>query len=98
MDVEYWLDGICFQWEQRKASTNLRTHGVALEAACEAFFDPFLCWLESDIVDDEERERLIGMTTDWQLLLVVYVDRADAFRLISARPVTREERRAYEEQ
>ncbi len=41
---------------------------------------------------------MIGMTTDWQLLLVVYLERKDAFRLISARSVTREERRAYENQ
>jgi len=40
---------------------------------------------------------MIGMTTDWRLLLVVYLEQKDAFRLISARPATREERRAYED-
>lgn len=94
----YWLNGICFQWDRRKAATNLRVHDVAFETACEAFFDPFLHSIEAEVVDSEERQRVIGMTTRWQLLLVVYLERQDAFRLISARPVTREERRIYEEQ
>ena len=97
MDVEYWLSGICFRWDRRKAARNLRDHGVALEAACEAFFDPFVRWIGAEVVDEEERERMIGMTTDWRLLLVVYLEQKDAFRLISARPATREERRAYED-
>jgi uncharacterized DUF497 family protein len=97
MDVEYWHSGICFRWDRRKAATNLRDHGVAFETACEAFFDPFVRWIGVEVVDDEERERMIGMTTDWRLLLVVYLEQKDAFRLISARPATRGERRAYED-
>ena len=49
------------------------------------------------MVDDEKRERMIGMTSDRRLLLLVYLEREDAFRLISARRATREEKRAYED-
>jgi hypothetical protein len=97
MDVEYWLNGICFQWDHRKAATNQRDHRVAFETACEAFFDPFIRWLDAETVDGETRERVVGITTDWQLLLVVHVERKNAIRLISARPVTPEERREYED-
>ena len=37
------------------------------------------------------------MTTDWQLLHVVYVMQADRLRLISARPVTVTEKKHYED-
>ena len=97
MDVEYWLNGICFQWDHRKAARNLRDQGVAFETACEVFFDPFIRWHENEVVEGEERERVVGMTTDWQLLVVVYVERKDLMRLISARPATSEEGRKYED-
>ena len=97
MDVEYWLNGICFQWDHRKAARTLRDHRVAFETACEPFFDPFVRWLDAEVVDGEERERVIGMAADWQLLIVVYLERKAAIRLISARPATSEERRTYED-
>jgi uncharacterized DUF497 family protein len=64
MDVEYWFKGICFHWDRRKAAANLRQHGVAFETACEAFLDPFVHWIDSEMVEGEQRERMIGMTTD----------------------------------
>jgi uncharacterized protein len=96
MDVEFWINGICFRWDHRKAARNLRDHRVAFESACEAFFDPFVRWIDSEVVNGEERERIIGMTTAWQLLIVVHLQRKDAIRLISARPATSEERGRYE--
>jgi uncharacterized DUF497 family protein len=97
MDVEYWLNGICFQWDQRKAARNLREHGVAFETACEVFFDPFIRWHDSEVVDGEERDRVVGMTIDWRLLIVVHAEGRDVVRLISARSATSEERRKYED-
>ena len=46
----------------------------------------------------EMREAVIGMTADWQVLYVVFVERDNAIRTISARPVTRQERLQYENQ
>jgi uncharacterized DUF497 family protein len=98
MDVEYWSSGIRFEWDRRKASANVRKHGVGFETACEVFFDPFIHWMDSEVVDGEERETVIGMTGGWELLVVVYVEQRDSIRLISARPAIRQERRAYEDQ
>jgi uncharacterized DUF497 family protein len=98
MDVEYSLNGIRFEWDRRKAVANLSKHGVSCESACQAFFDPFIRWIESEIVGGDERERLMGMTTDWELLVVAYVDRGKSIRLVSARPATRQEKQAYEDQ
>jgi uncharacterized DUF497 family protein len=98
MDVAYTLHGIQFEWDSRKASANVRKHGVTFETACEAFFDPFVRWMDPKVVDGESRERLIGMTTAFELLVVAYVDRRDSMRMISARRAIRRERRNYENQ
>lgn len=98
-NVVYTVQSVIFEWDSEKALANWRKHVVSLESAVEVFFDPFLL-----VVDDEEyvghelREKIIGMTRDWQVILVVYVMRNDRVRLISARVVTGEERRLYEDQ
>ena len=99
MRIDYQLHGIRFEWESEKASINLRKHGIAFETACEVFFDPFLRMLDPENLDGQIRESIIGLTMSWKLIYVVYTMRkGDIFRIISARSVTRYERRLYEEQ
>lgn len=98
-DVTHTHQGIVFEWDSEKASINRRKHAVALESAIEVFFDPFLVVVDDEeLVGDEFREKVIGMTQDWQVVLVVYVMRDDRVRLVSARTVTSEERKLYENQ
>jgi uncharacterized protein len=98
MDARYKLHGIIFEWNRRKAATNLHKHGISFELACEAFFDPFLHNLDEQIVDNEQRDTIIGMTPSWRLLYIVYELRDDIVRIISARSVTKVEREKYENQ
>jgi uncharacterized protein len=98
MDVKISLHGITFEWDSNKAATNVRKHNVSFEMACEAFFDPFLRYLEDKMVNGELRETIIGMSENWRLLYVVYVLRGDTIRIISARQVTHSEKRWYENQ
>ena len=81
-----------------KKRLNIRKHSITFELACEAFFDPFVCYLSDETVDGELRETIVGMATNWQLLYVVYVMRGDIIRIISARLVTNAERETYENQ
>ena len=98
MNVKYSLHNIGFQWNSQKAAANLRKHSITFELACEAFFDPFVCYLDDETIDGEFRETIIGLSTNWQLLYVVYVLRDDIIRIISARLVTNSERETYENQ
>lgn len=98
MYVTYALHDILFEWDDQKAASNLDKHGISFESVCEVFFDPFLL-----LVDDEEqyvggelREKVVGITSDWRLLYVVYVMREDRIRLVSARYSTSVERKRYE--
>jgi uncharacterized protein len=98
MTFEYTLNGISFEWDDRKAAHNLSAHRVTFETACEAFFDPFLVVDERTSVRGEMREAIIAMTANWRLLHVSFVLRSDVVRIISARPATKPERKLYEDQ
>jgi len=98
MNVKYSLHNIVFEWDSQKAAINIRKHSITFEWACEAFFDPFLCYLDDEVIDGELRETIVGLATNWQLLYVVYVMRDDLIRIISARLVTNAERETYENQ
>ena len=98
MNVKYTLHNIVFEWNSEKAAVNLRKHNVTFELACEAFFDPFVCYLDEEIVGTELREKIVGLTTTWLLLYIVYVMRDDVIRIVSARLVTNAEREVYENQ
>lgn len=98
MKVKYTFHDIVFEWDSKKAAVNLRKHNVSFELACESFFDPFVCYLDDEIVGTELRERIVGLTTNWLLLYIVYVMRDESIRIISARMVTKAEREIYENQ
>ena len=97
MDVVHPLQGIEFEWDENKARSNLDKHGVAFEEAAEAFFDPFYQTGDASADNDEQRDFLIGYSLAQRLLLVVYIERDERTRIISARPATRVERKLYEE-
>jgi len=87
-----------FEWDLRKAAANLAKHGVSFAEAATVFGDP----LGRIVTDprhssDEERFVMLGLSEDRRLLAVMYVDRRDVIRIISARLATGYERRNYEE-
>ncbi|MFQ5434890.1 MAG: BrnT family toxin [Anaerolineae bacterium] len=98
MNIRYTLHNISFEWDSRKAAANAQKHEISFESACEALFDPFVFYLDDEVINDEVRETIIGMTANWRLLYVVYVLHGDMVRIISARTVTKIERKAYENQ
>ena len=96
MKVTYILQGIEFEWDPRKAATNIKDHGIAFETACEVFLDPFVFALEESAHPAEKRDAIIGMTVSWRLVYVVHVVKEDVIRIISARLATKPERGQYE--
>lgn len=86
-----------FEWDRRKATANLRKHGVSFDEALTVFKDPL-----ARIFDDEDhsmreaREIIIGQSVKQRLLVISFVDRQEAVRVINARKATRREREDYE--
>jgi uncharacterized DUF497 family protein len=84
-----------FEWDEAKAAENYKRHGVSFEMARKVFEDPFAIERLDDREDyGEERFILIGMAKG-TALTVVYTERADRYRLISARRATKHEQDDY---
>ena len=89
--------GLEFQWDNHKATENLRRHNVSFEEARTVFSD-FLSLTIPDPLHSEKEERLIiiGYSEKQRLLVVVHTERGDVIRIISARQATPYERKTYE--
>jgi hypothetical protein len=84
-----------FEWDDIKAAENVRRHGVSFPQAALAFRDPFAVeWIDLREAYGEERIILLGMTGN-QVLSVVYTERAERIRIISARRATKNEQDLY---
>ena len=89
-----------FEWDEEKAIANEIRHGVRFEDARWAFADAFgLDDYDESHSDRETRFQRIGMA-EGTLVTVVYTmrraEQEEVYRLISAWPATRRERRVYE--
>lgn len=90
--------GYIFEWDSKKAESNVRKHGVRFDEASTVFGDPFSVLMpDPDHSLREERYLVLGMSNQQRLLVVAFAERAPRTRLISARRATRRERRRYEE-
>jgi uncharacterized DUF497 family protein len=91
-------DTLRIEWDPWKAAVNRAKHKVSFEEAVTVFGDPL-----GRITDDprhsetEERYVLLGQSDRRRLLAVMFTERGQAIRLVSARKATRRERREYEE-
>ena len=95
--VRYVFQGIDFEWHLLKAEVNWVKHGIKFEDAAVAFVDEFARLIDDPKhSEDEPRFLHFGMTAEHGLLVVVYVERGSAVRIISARAATRTERRVYD--
>ena len=87
-----------FEWDKQKAATNLRKHGVSFEEARTVFSDSLArIFGDPEHSASESREIIIGHSITRQLLVVSFVERGAALRIISARLATKREQRDYEE-
>lgn len=86
-----------FEWDKRKAETNLARHGVSFADASAVFLDPYALDTEERSMDyGEMRRRIIGLGNGC-FLTVIYTERGETIRLISARKSTSHERREYDD-
>jgi uncharacterized protein len=84
-----------FEWDDDKAASNLRDHGLAVHEAIKAFRDLFAVE-RVDAREDygEERINLVGLC-DGILIHVTYTERGERIRIIPARRAERHEQDNY---
>lgn len=87
-----------FEWDQRKAESNLKKHGVSFQEAATVFGDTLSITFDDPVHSFDERRLLtFGMSKLGKLLIVSHTERSDSMRIISARLLTKPERQIYEE-
>ncbi|NKB86611.1 MAG: BrnT family toxin [Acidobacteria bacterium] len=85
-----------FEWDGKKARSNLRKHGVDFADAALILFDEHGLTEPDPGPRGETRESTIGRDDLGRVLVVIYTRREDRVRIISARRATRRERAHYE--
>ena len=87
-----------FEWDEKKAKSNRKKHGIGFDEAATVFLDPLSMTIpDHDHSAEEQRYIDIGSSEKGRVLVVVYTDRGVNIRIISCRRATYSERRYYEE-
>ena len=86
-----------FEWDQSKAKSNLKKHGVSFEEAQSVFYDDLAIQFFGESAADEDRFILLGTSNLTRVLVVVHCERNDGgvLRIISARKATKTEKQFY---
>ena len=84
-----------FEWDIAKAAANFRKHGISFEEAIYAFGDPLMVE-ELDDKEDYGEDRIIAYAMGkTEILTIIYTQRGEFARIISARRATRNEQNDY---
>ena len=94
LDIE---NTIGFDWDDGNIFKNEKKHHLKWQLIEEVFFNEPLLILEDPKHSNSEcRCFALGKTDDEIKLFIVFTKRADKIRIISARPMNKKERLAYE--
>jgi uncharacterized DUF497 family protein len=86
-----------FEWDTKKGESNVNKHGVSFEEASTVFGDQLSLTIDDPLhTMTEVRMVQIGMSHKNRLLVVVFTERENNIRIISARNATKKERKYYE--
>lgn len=92
-----------FEWDLKKARSNVRKHKISFERATTIFRDPNMLSIpDKEHSQIEERWITMGLDENGILLVIVHTffrlnRNVSRIRIISARKVTRKETKQYEE-
>ena len=82
------------EWDDEKYKLNVKKHGIYFEDAARIFLDDNRIEDYDELhSDDEDRWKVIGKVMD--ILAVIYTERGEKYRIISARYATKEEEDEY---
>ena len=88
------IDERLFEWDDEKAAINAKRHGVTFQTAALIFEDEHRVEeYDFHASFDEDRWKVIGMIDD--VLTVIYTDRENSTRIISAYEANEHDRREY---
>lgn len=85
-----------FEWDKGNIDKSLKKHGVTNDEAEQVFISKPIILLESERpLTKENRYMVLGKNEAGRLLSVVFTKRGNNIRIISARAMSRRERKLY---
>ena len=88
------IGGLIVEWDDNKAELNWKKHKIYFEDAAYIFLDDDRIEDYDELhSEDEDRWKVIGKVMD--ILAVIYTERGEKYRIISARYATKEEEDEY---
>jgi uncharacterized DUF497 family protein len=92
------MSALHFEWDDEKATANVKRHGISFEEAKSVFCDERAKLIsDPDHSEDEDRFVLLGLSETLRLLVVCHCYRGEnhVIRIISARKATSKESTSY---
>ncbi len=98
MDYNYtFLDWEGFDWDEGNLLKNWEKHGVSASECEQIFFNnPLISGLDEKHSNREPRYYALGMTDAKRMLFVAFTVRKNKIRVISAREMSRKERKVFD--
>ena len=94
MNIFYELGDLKFVWDSEKAKINKQKHGISFETAARVFLDNFSYDDYDELHSDfEDRIKIVGHVG--KILAVIYTERGERNRIISARQADKDEEEDY---
>lgn len=82
------------EWDDNKAELNWKKHGIRFKVAARVFLDNDRIEDYDELhSEDEDRWKVVGKVRD--VLVVIYTERMEKYRLISARLANKREEEEY---
>ena len=97
-DIKRIYACIGFQWDKDNIEKNWQKHKVSPVECEQIFFNKALFAEDVEHSQREKRYYALGLTNDKRLLFVAFTIRRNLIRIISARDMSKKERKIYEEQ
>ena len=85
-----------FEWDDRKAASNLAKHDISFDEARQAFDDQFIVDELDDSADYDEDRFFALALYNGAILAIAYTMRDERIRIISARRASKQEILKYE--
>ena len=91
---EIEIGNLIVEWDDEKYQINVKKHGIYFEDAARVFLDENRFEDYDELHSDyEDRWKVVGKVID--VLVVIYTERGEKYRMISARYATKEEEDEY---
>ncbi len=92
------MEELRFEWDEKKANSNLIKHGISFEEAKTVFYDEEALIIADPDHSEEDRFLILGFSNFAKLLVVCHCYRSGEgiIRIISARKATKNEAKYYE--